>query len=535
MKKLILIIIILAVVVGAAGYWYWQKNPYSRDVLKLEILGPQSTDTADEVTYTIKYKNNGDVRLEEPRLIFEYPEYTLLSDGVDRRVEIGPEELGDIYPGEEKTFQFRGRLIGKEGEVKTAKAWINYQPKNLQARYESETSLSTVIDSVPLTFSFDLNSKIESGRDFEFSINYFSSLDYPLTDLSIRVEYPDGFEFIKSSPSVFDKQEWNIPILNRAEGGRIEIEGRLLGELREHKVFRATIGIWQNDEFIPIKEISRGSEITKPQLSVFQQINGQTNYIASPGEVLHYEIFFRNISDEPFTDLFLVASLDGNGFDYDTIKVDSGDFKGGDRSVIWDYRTIPALKFLSRGEEGKVEFWVDLKDDWNNDAVLRNSVLVSEIKEEFETKVNSNLKISQRADYNDEVFGNSGSNPPAVGERTTYTVVWQVNNDLNNVDNVKVRAILPASVSLTSKIFPESESSNFAFDSNSREIVWMPGNIEKGAAPSLSFQVALTPMGSQKGKTATIVNEVMVTGEDQWTEVFISNTSSIIKTPGLIK
>ena len=535
MKKIVLIIILLFLIVGAAGYWYWQKNPYSRDVLKLEILGPENISASQEVTYTVKYKNNGDVRLENPRLIFEYPEYTLLADGVQRRVEIGEDELEDIYPGEEKTFQFKGRLIGKEGDVKTAKCWITYYPKNLQAKYESETSLATVINSVPLTFDFDLSSKVESGRDFKFSLNYFSSLDYPLTDLNIKVEYPDGFEFIKSSPSAFDSREWDIPLLNRAEGGRIDIEGRLLGELRDQKMFKATLGLWQNDEFITLKEISRGVEITKPQLSIFQQINGESNYVASPGEVLHYEIFFRNISDDPFQDLFLIANLDGNGFDYDTMKVNAGKFQKGDNSIVWDWRTVSKLDFLRRGDEGKVEFWVDLKDDWDNGGILKNSVLVSEIKEEFITKVNSDLKVTQRADYNDEVFGNSGSNPPTAGTPTTYTIVWQVENSLNNVDNVRVKAKLPVNVSLTGKIFPESESSKFAFDSGSREVVWMLGNIEQGASPSIAFQVSLTPNFSQKGNTATIIGEARVSGEDQYTEELINYTSPTVRTPGAIR
>ena len=109
MKKFIFIIIILGIAVAAAGFWYWRKNPYSKEILKLEILGPTEASISQDIEYRVKYKNNGNVRLEEPRLIFEFPEYTLLlaspgeaggEGGFSRRREIGPEELGDIYPGE---------------------------------------------------------------------------------------------------------------------------------------------------------------------------------------------------------------------------------------------------------------------------------------------------------------------------------------------------------------------------------------------------------------------------------------------------
>ena len=543
MRKLIFFIIILGIVLGALGFWYWQRNPYSKEVLRLEILGSEQAIFSQEVEYTVKYKNNGNVRLEEPRLIFEFPEYTLLEEGVLRRQEMGPEELGDIYPGEEKTFKFKGRLIGKENEAKTAKVWLNYQPKNLQARYESVSTFSTVIKSVPLTFDFDLSSKVEAGRDFRFSLNYFSNLDYLLTDLWVKVEYPSGFEFLASTPKSLEKTEWEIPLLNKAEGGRIEITGKLSGEIKEQKIFKATLGLWQEDEFILLKEITRGVEITRPHLSVFQQINGQKQYVANPGDLLHYEIFFRNIGEEPFKDLFLVTTLNSKAFDFGSVRVNNGQFSKGDNSVIWDWRDVEKLSFLGQGEEGKVEFWINLKE-WKisgpqeKNAILKNTVLISQSKEEFETKVNSKLVVSQKGYYRDEIFGNSGPIPPEVGKETTYTIIWQAKNYYNDVENVKVKAVLPSNVRLTGKIFPEEETSKFSFDSQSREIVWSVRDneiMEAGtgvlnSAPNIAFQVALRPSNSQKGEASLIIGKARISGDDQWTDTMIESTSFSIDT-----
>lgn len=544
MKKFILIIIILGVGLGIAGFWYWQRNPYSKEILKLEILGSSEAVVAEEVEYTVKYKNNGNLRLEEPRLIFEFPEYSLLEKGLARRQEIGPEELGDIYPGEEKTFQFKGRLLGRGGEVKTAKAGLSYRPKNLKARYESTTSFSVLIKSIPLTFDFDLPTKVETDRDFKFSLNYYSSLNYPLSNLGIKIEYPSGFEFLESTPHGLEKTEWEIPLLNQAEGGRIEIKGKLSGEVREQKIFRANLGIWLEGEFILLKEITKGLEITKPRLFVLQQINGESRYIANPGDLLHYEIFFRNIGEEPFLDLFLVATLKGKGFDFETLKVNSGQFNQGDNSIIWDWRDVPKLRFLDQGEEGKVEFWLNLKEEWQiagpqeKNAILKNTVLISQIKEEFETKVNSKLVISQKGYFQEEVFGNSGPIPPKVGETTTYTIIWQAKNYYNDVKNVKVKATLPQNVRLTGKIFPEKEKSKFTFDSQSREIVWAVKDNELmeagtgilGPAPNIAFQAALTPTAEQKGKEALIISKATISGEDQWTEIILEGKASAVDT-----
>ena len=74
MRRIIFFIIIFAAIIGIVGFWYWQRNSYSKDILKLEILGPSETQLAKEVEYNVKYKNNGSVRLEQAKLIFKYPD-----------------------------------------------------------------------------------------------------------------------------------------------------------------------------------------------------------------------------------------------------------------------------------------------------------------------------------------------------------------------------------------------------------------------------------------------------------------------------
>ncbi|MFH1036645.1 MAG: hypothetical protein V1756_01060 [Patescibacteria group bacterium] len=532
--KIYPILIILLVAVGAVFFWYWQRNIYSKDIIKLEILGPASADFAKEFEYTVKYKNNGNVRLEEAKLIFEYPKNAIVDNGAVWQ-EI---PLEDIYPGEEKTVTFKARLIGQEGETETAKASLSYRPKNLKARYESDTSFTTQVKSLPLTFEFDLPSKIESSKDFKFRLNYFSNIDYPLLNLRITAEYPVGFEFISSNPNSLEKIEWELPPLNKAEGGRIEITGRIQGEVGEQKMFSAKLGIWKDGEFILLKEIARGVEIIKPALRITQQINGNADYVANPGDQLHYEIFFRNLGESALSNLTLVDTLVGDIFDLQTLQAPTGKFTMGDNSIIWDWRTFSSLQFLGPGEEGKIDFWVKLKADFevpsaNGNLTVRNDVNLGQVGEEFTTKVNSKLEIVQKGFFQDEIFGNSGPIPPRAGQTTTYTISWQAKNYYNEVKNVKVKTILPQNVQLTGKIFPED--SRMTFDSQSREIVWEAGDLRVGQgvlnlAPNVSFQVSFLPASSQIGQAPDIIGQSKISGEDSWTNETVEGVSSGINT-----
>jgi len=537
-RKFTIFIIIITLLLGIAGLWYSQKNIYSKEVLKLEILGPEEVKLAEEVEYLVKFKNNGDIRLDNPILTFEFPAYSVREDGEPLRQEIRSEELGGaIYPGNEKTLKFKARLFGKEGEAKEIKVWLKYQPKNLNAWYESATTFNTIIEKVPLNFTFDLPSKVEPDKEVQFRLNYFSNTDFPLADLRIEIDYPSGFEFISSNPRALEEKEWEIGLLNKAEGGRIEISGNLKGEIGEQKIFKARLGSWQNGEFVLLKEVFKGVEIMKPSLYIIQEINGNPEYIASPGDTLHYEIFFKNLGQESLNDIFFLVQLEGEPFDLDTVRAPTGDFESGDSSIFFDWRKNYQLRLLNPQEEEKIDFWVELKEDWgaSENPIIKNKVTISQVREEFENKVNSKLEISQRGFFEDEVFGNSGPIPPEVGEETTYTIMWNVKNYYNQINNAKVKATLPSQVELTGKIFPEDQSQNFVFDSISREIVWDIGDLEEGIgvfidSPNIAFQVSLTPTINQKGNPALLIGESRILGEDQWTEQIIETSDEIIDT-----
>ncbi|MBU2539664.1 hypothetical protein KJ786_00670 [Patescibacteria group bacterium] len=538
MKKKLIIFLIIVIILAIAGYWYYQQRIFSKSILKLEILGIEEAQIGEEIKYTVRYKNNSDFTLEEPKLTFEYPEYTINDEGKT----IVSKVLKDIYPGDEQFVQFKGRLLGKENGLKVANARLSYRPKNMKPRYESNTTFTTKITAAPLTLDFDLPSKLERGKEIQFSINYFSNVDCTLSGLRIDVEYPGKFEFISAEPQSLDKNEWDIGELSKAQGGRIKITGSLTEEAGKQLEFKVRFGIWKEGEYVLLKETTKNVEVVEPQLYISQQVNGSSSYIASPGEELHYEIYFRNIGNTPFENLFLTNSFNSSVFDLSTLRVDKGDTRIDDNMAVWDWKQVPELKYLDAQKEGKVEFGITLKSSWPpsetdvNATVIGNRINISQINQDFQIKVNSKLVILQKGFYQDSTFNNSGPFPPVAGQATTYTITWQIQNLYNNVKNVKVRAILPQGVNLTGRISPESEISKLSFDSTSREIVWTgPVDMVAGIGASdtnqnISFQVSLFPDSSQRGQVLPIINKAKITAEDQWTGVNTEAESLIVDT-----
>jgi len=520
-NRIYIIIAILCVVLIILGIWFWSRNSYSKETLKLEILAPDSVAVGQDIEYIVKLKNNGEIRLDSPVLTFEFPQYSISEDGGILRKTIQGEEIGlAIYPGAEKTFKFKGKLFGQAGEGKEATAMLTYQPKNLTAKYVSKTTHLTTISNVPITFDFDISSEVESAKPLDFSLNYFSSLSFALNDITIKATYPAGFTFTSSTPKGLSQNEWRLKTLSSAQGGRIKIGGSLSGEVGDFKTFLAEFGIWIDGEYVILKKATKDVSLIEPSIYLDQMINGVQDYSANQGDILHYQIIFRNIGDKAMQDLFLTAKIKSDLLDYYSLKAPDGQFTLGDNSIMWDSRKISSLKYLDAGEEGQVEFWINLSADKisaSKEPQIENEIRLGQTKKTFYTKINSKLDLIQELHVDDELFGSEGPLPLKVNQESTLTVFWRLKNYYSALKDIKIKTILPSYISLTGQMNPQE----MIFDSQTRELIWNIPTLAQGegvSAPKLAgFQIKITPASNQKGNSVPVLTNVTITAQDDVT------------------
>lgn len=523
------IIIFLSLIVFVLGIYIFKKTSFSKEVLKIEILGPEKISIGETAEYLIKYKNNGTVRLENVLLYYQCPESSLAPEGSQERAEI---VLPDIYPGQEKNYFFKCIIFGKENDKKTAKAFIIFSVKNLKSRFKAESTFTTILKPIPLTFEFDLPSRVEPEKPFRFYINYFSNSPLSLSQLKIRLFLPEDFEILNQKPEPSSGLEWEIPVLNEAEGGKIEISGKILGEVGEQKLFKASLLMKVKDDLFVLKEIFQRVEITKPTIFLRQEINGNPQYIASLGDLLHYKIFFKNIGDKTLEKLTLISQLEGEAFDLNTIEVKDGLHQSGDNSIIFDWQKNPKLRILEPMEEGEIEFWVKLKENISGkNFILKHKIFLGPAKEEFITKIKAKIELSQKGFYQDEVFGNSGPLPPEIGQLTTYTIFWRIKNISNDLASGKLRAKLEKGVKMIAgKFFPEEESLKFSFDSVSGELFYNLGDLKAGQEKTIVFQIEFSPQPEHKGKIVPLISNLILEAEDTFTKSQIIETGNSLDT-----
>ncbi|MGB9598371.1 MAG: hypothetical protein ACPLZH_00795, partial [Minisyncoccales bacterium] len=281
----------------------WKKNSFSKNVLVLNILGSPEVTAGQANSFLVKYKNQGNVVLENARLYFQCPEESFS----DKGEKIEETELDNIYPGQEKSFSFRCVVWGKEKELKEVVAWIVFQPKNLKSKFEVKNSFHFEISKTPLNFEVDLPSKIEKDKVFRFYLYYFSNSSEPISRIQIKPNFPSGFQLISLSPSFSTQENWTIDQLDPGEGGKIEIQGMLSGVIGEAKNFSFSVFYDTGKKLITLKEVSKKVIVEKTTLFLRQEINGSPNFIASAGDNLHYAIYFKNIGNQPLEKLNLIS------------------------------------------------------------------------------------------------------------------------------------------------------------------------------------------------------------------------------------
>ena len=536
MAKKILFFIV-SILTLAIAFFFWQKMAFDKGVLRLEIIAPDKIDVGQEFEYVVKYKNNGSITLESPEMHFEYPEGSIMEIGESRVKKISASDLGGtIYPGQERTMRFKARLLGKQGDVKTAKVRVSFQPQDLRIRNESSSSFATILGDISITLNLDLPQKAGTGKGITARVSYSSGVPYPLKDLSCIVEYPDGFQFSYSKPNGLNNKQWDEPILNEFDSKKIEIGGMLNGEPGVQKLFKAKIGVWQEGKFIVLKETIRGVAMIAPSVKFTQKINGSENYSASIGDRLRYEISFRNTGEESFNDQALIVKLEGDSLDYNSIVAIDGVYQKGDNSLIWDGNQLAELQNLRPGEEGKVEFWIStnksrvMRNEADKNLFIKTSISLGQIKQEFLNKINTSLVAIQSVHNDSRYFQDSGPFPVREREKTAFTVEWKIKNYYNDVDNAKMVTILPSGLRFNHENHRIPEGTRIYFDEGTRQLIWDIGSIAAGigvVSPEMicAFQLSIEPVTLDTD--ILLIGSAQLSGTDLWT----SNNISISTDP----
>jgi len=540
--------IIFLVIVGLL-FWRGLVS-FDKDKVDLEIKGPERVISGEEVEYIVKYKNNTRLDLKDVKLVFYYPEDSIVTDEADLVQTI---ELPNLAAGQDEQTELKVRIIGLKGEIKKARTELNYQPGNISSRFTNQAEFESAIISVPLAIDFDLPERLVSGQSFDFSLRYSNQGDVAFDDIQVRIDYPFDFSFQSAEPHPLEKDKiWSLGNLMAGQEGKIFIRGSIQGEEEQVKSFKAQLGILKNNNFILHAETVSAVRISVSPLFVSQTANGMVDYIVQTGQTLNYQIVYKNTTDVGIKNVVITSKLEGQAFDLATLELDSASFDGASQTITWNTSNLPALAFLSPHQEGQVGFSITIKDPLSikhytdKNFIVTNTVKIdsSEIplslgsiqiagQSQLTFKIASRLTIQARGYYKDDLIANSGPIPPKVGQTTTYTIKWRLINTTNDLKGVIVEAFLPPHIQWLGRISPAD--ANLKYNSQTGKLIWQVGDLPSATGVLLpvkqtAFQVAITPSLAHLGGTVELIGQSKVTGQDDFIGLQLIKTDGPIDT-----
>lgn len=529
-------------------------NSVSSDNVNITIGGPIQIGGGQELSLDIGIENRNNVDLQLVDLIIDYPEGAKTAD--ERRSDIKRERVnvGDISSGEFAHKLFKVVLFGEEGTTQEIKASIEYRVPGSNAIFEKEKTFSIVLNSSPVSIVTKGLKEITSGQPATFEVTITSNSEKPLKNLILKAQYPFGYSFKEASPSASDGNDvWRIDTLAPKETKTIKISGTLQGQNNEDRYFKFSLGNKSSSDDREVGTVlalsSQIISIKKSFLGVDLTFNNSDadEYASADGGVISANIDWVNNTQDAISNTEVIAVFSGNILDKSSVLVsDGGFFDSSQNTITWNKRSSDNLENISPGERGRLTFSFKVRSLDRNALQLKVDVgakaqRLSEDNVEQQinsvtskvVKITTGLHLASKVLYYTGPLENSGPIPPKAESETTYTVVWTVTNNLNNVSNAKVTAKLPSYVSWNNVVSPTSE--RVTYDETTGSVVWDVGSVpaEAGFAKpkkEVAFQITLKPSLTQVGTSPILIEEQNLVGRDDYSSASVQDTRNSLST-----
>lgn len=545
-----ILIISMLFFVGAAVYagfsFFRGSNLVSGDNIDIGISGPVSVPGGEKLSLDVSITNRNRALLRLSELIVEYPKGTRRAD--DLGIELTNERIliGDILPGESVQKNITAVLFGEEKSAADIKLSLEYRIVGSNAIFSKEAPYEIVISSNPISLTVSSPKEAVSGQGLTLSVEVRSNSTEVIKNILVKAQYPSGFTFRSASPtSLSDNKTWKLGDLPPGEKRTITIQGVLLGENEDTRVFRFETGIAslrdEREIVTPFAGFKQEIAIKKPFISLSIAVNGNKDeeVVARRDSPIRVDLSYINNLQVPVQDVTITLNLSGLALDKNGVEPEAGFYQSINNTVLWDKSSVTALQEVAPGEGGTVSLTLTPKQNTiikNPEIILTGNVNGRRVEEgnvpeeivatvTRHIKMQSDVALISASSYSSGPIKNTGPIPPKAEKETTYTVTWTITNGSNDLTDTAVKASLPLYVRFLGEVTPSSE--DLVFNKVGGTVTWNAGVVRAGVGSSLpvktvSFKVGLTPSVNQVGQTPILVNETSLETNDRFTDTSIN-------------
>jgi hypothetical protein len=559
-KLLIGSAIFCVIAVGLGAYLFLNgSNLISANNIAIVISGPVSIPGGEPVSFNVKVTNNNSTDLQLVDMAVVFPAGATDPNDSTKVLTSYDQLLGDMPAGWATSTSISAVIFGEENTQKEITVSLTYSVKGSSAVFTKQQTYDVLINSSPITVSVSSLSSVTSGQAFDMTVNLKSNSQNTLKNVLMNAQYPFGYTFISANlPPLSNNTIWKIGDIPPGGERSIVIHGVLQGEDTDSRSFHFSIGAQSsgNAAIIGTEYAIAEQDLTieKPFITLGIGIDSDqssSDHVGAFEQPERVAISWFNNLPSSVSNVVITADLSGSAYDKTKIQPDVGYFNSAKNEIVWNQQTNPELASVAGGASGAVSFVITPADNGTsagpiiNPTVSISAGVTADRTQETGVsgslsaavsrtiKVASSVALSGRLVRTVGPFVNTGPIPPKVEQKTTYTVVWTIDNTSNAADNAQVTATLPPYVSWLGNVSPSTE--NVAYDANSGTITWNVGNVSAnpfGSSDrrSVDFQISFFPSVNQAQTVPTLVNPATLTATDDFTGTALQSQQDFLTT-----
>ena len=552
---------------GTYNYVYL-KIMSNKSSITLEFDAKKEMVAGEEFYYNLNYKNEDNVSLGKIEIKVQYPDnFIFLSSEPAPSRNNNVWEINNLDSHRSDVIRIKGKLIGPINSSNIILADMLYTPQNFSSEFKKSASFETKINDIGFDFSFNNSSSALVNETNEIVVKFKAKTENYIDNFRLSIEHPEEVEIVSaelpdqsnnqiasSSPagliiassgpdawllSNFGKNENEFKIKFKVkEKKQPNLNIKLKFESLEQVLDLATGQAGSQTKYHSFYEKDFAYDVIKGDLNINLIINGSSlDQGTDFGQTLNYSINYANKGDTTMKDVILMAILESDFLDWQTLSNQNGGVLSGN-TISWSKQEIPALAELASGAEGVIDFSIKLKNQSEIDlskayqvksyvqySIEGKSVSADSQSNTIINKINSDLNLAEQIRYfnDDNIAVGSGPLPPKVGQSTSLKVYWSINNNLHELNDLQVRVTLPANVRWDNKNRTSYGSLNY--DSQTNQVVWqlgrLPTTVYKADA---EFNVSVNPGETDRNKIMIILPGTNITAVDTETGMQINKT-----------
>lgn len=527
----------LALLTGLAwlGYYYFfLRSGDDSSSVSLAISGEPAVEAGKEFYYTVTYKNQDQVEIKDIGLKLTYPENFVFLDASPAAGEKNDSwQISGLAPHRSAEIKIKGKLIGPADASSVILGEMNYTPANFSSQFKKEASFENKISEVGIDFSFDNASAALVGATEEITVKYKARENNYLNAFRLTVEPLPNLEFIKDNATA-TPGVWQISELTPEEK-EIRVKFKFKEKTADSQEIKLNFEYSDDGQkYYSFLEKIITLEVMKRDLNLTLIVNGsRTDQGVDFGQTLNYSIVYANKGQTEMKDIVIMAVLESDFLDWKSLD-DKNNGLVKNNTVSWSKAEVPNLASLPANAEGTLDFSlkvaargeIDLSKDYQIKSYAQFSVGQVSADAAGEdsrsntivNKINSDLDLKEQVRYfdDDNIAVGSGPQPPKVGESTSYKVYWTLSNNLNELNNLRIEAALPANVSWNNK--SRAGLGNLSYDAVANKIIWeigrLPITVYKADA---EFNISVTPTPADQNKIIVLLQGTTVQATDSVT------------------